>query len=156
MKLQLVATAIAALVAWGCVTSASERETKPSMEASVQLSGTKWEVTSIRGANVKPGMRNTMPMLAFVDEERVSFTGGCNQFTGTYTYASPENIQFGGTPPGAFAGTRMACPKELMEQDHALVDALQHTAKILTRDDEKVLVDHQGVELVRLKSAPPM
>ena len=112
----------------------------------------KFDVVSIRGKEAIPG-QGKKPMLTFMDDMRVGFTGGCNQMSGPYLYQPPEEIKLG--DQNGFVGTRMACAQELMDQDQALTDALQQAVKILPTADGKRLVDAAGTELVVLRTAPP-
>jgi heat shock protein HslJ len=160
MKLAVMGMALAALLLSGCAENqqpesaepAAAAETPPPATASTSLAGLKFDVVSIRDKEAIPG-QGKKPMLTFMDDMRVGFTGGCNQMSGSYVYQAPEDIKLG--DENGFVGTRMACAQELMDQDQSLSDALQQAAKILSATDGKRLVDAAGTELVVLRTAPP-
>ena len=56
--------------------------------------------------------------LAFDGEGRVSGSGGCNRFTGSYTFTDGE-LSF-----GPLAGTKMMCPEAVMDQEDRFHRAL--------------------------------
>jgi heat shock protein HslJ len=144
------------LLAAGCAVDEGQRpETKPAPVASgpsltVQLAGTSWEVVTLAGSPVAPGMGTKTPSITFVDETRASFTGGCNKFTSGYAYGWPEVISFDENA----ASTRMACSPELMKQDQNLATALKSSARIVNTSSGKAIVDASGVELLTLRAAP--
>lgn len=143
------------LLAAGCAVDKGHRpETKPAPVASgpsltVQLAGSSWEIVSMAGAPVTLGAGMRTPSLTFVDETRVSFTGGCNNFTSGYSYGWPEEIRFEENA----ASTRMACPPSLMKQDLNLAAALESTARIVNTNSGKAIVDAAGIELLTLRAA---
>jgi heat shock protein HslJ len=145
---------VTALLAASCAIDDGQRPvTKPAPIASeptltVQLAGTSWDVVTVGGAPVAPGTGRKTPRVTFANETRVSFTGGCNTFTGGYVYGWPEEISFGQD----VASTRMACSPALMKQDQNLAAALASAAKIVNTRTGKAIVDASGVELVTLRA----
>ncbi|MBK8027580.1 MAG: META domain-containing protein [Chloroflexi bacterium] len=97
--------------------------------AVMALEGTSWELTRIGG---ETPLADSLVTLSFGDVGRVSGSGGCNRFNGSFEVSGSE-ITF-----GSIASTRMACPGGRMEQEQAFFQALeaaisfQATADVLT------------------------
>jgi heat shock protein HslJ len=83
------------------------------------LAGTSWTLVSW-GNPDSPNDRvaNTEITLAFEDD-RIGGTSGCNRFMASYT-ANNSQLEI-----GVPAGTRMACPEEIMEQEFKFLAALE-------------------------------
>lgn len=81
-----------------------------------------WWVVELGGRAVEADRtRRRRPHLRFdFVEQRLSFTGGCNQFAGAPEFEAPGQIALA----GPFAGTRMLCPGRA-DLDQELTDALQ-------------------------------
>jgi heat shock protein HslJ len=75
--------------------------------------------------------------------------GGCNRIRGQ-AELSAGRIVF--TKP--FASTRMACPPDRMELEHAAVEALRTAAEYERQGGLLALRDAAGVVLARFQSRP--
>ena len=96
-------------------------ETAPAdIEATADLAGTSWVMTSVGG---QPPVEGTTVSLNFTSATDVSGDSGCNGFGGTYE-TDGFHIQF-----GPLIGTLMACLDEgVMEQETAFRTALEEAA----------------------------
>jgi len=74
-----------------------------------------WLLEDLEGRGVMDMVQTT---LVFDDEGRVSGSGGCNRFTGSYTFTDGE-LSF-----GPLAGTKMMCPEAVMDQEDRFHKAL--------------------------------
>lgn len=91
------------------------------------LAGTSWIVTGVNtGDAVTSPIMGTDLTVAFGEDGTVSGSGGCNQFTGTYT------VTDGALQVGPLASTMMACetPAGTMEQEAAFLKALESATTI--------------------------
>jgi len=79
-----------------------------------ELAG-EWLLEDLGGRGVMDLVQTT---LAFDGEGRVSGSGGCNRFTGSYTFSDGE-LSF-----GPLAGTKMMCPEAVMDQEDRFHKAL--------------------------------
>ncbi len=102
---------------------------------SVGLADTRWTVGSIVGVET---VAQAVPELSFGADARVSGSGGCNQFTGTFDYAN-ETLKF-----GPMASTRMACPGEIGTQETAFFKALSLVARAQMTDGQLSLQTEDG------------
>lgn len=76
-------------------------------------------------------------------EGRIAGSTGCNRFTGPYS-TDGDRLEL-----GAIATTRMACDAPLMALEQAYLEALGRVARWVIEDDELVLHDKDGSELLR-------
>ncbi|MBK8984564.1 MAG: META domain-containing protein [Chloroflexi bacterium] len=104
----------------------STDNTEAAPEASSDLAGTSWTLSSLNGA---PAITDTAVTLQFGADGTLSGTDGCNQFSTTYT-------QDGGnlTINQAGASTLMACPEPIMAQATAFSAALAATTSFTMTD----------------------
>jgi heat shock protein HslJ len=116
-----------------------------------KLAGTSWEVTAIRGTSAMPGMGTRKAELSFTEDGQIGFTGGCNRMMGPYELMPADGVRFGDPNVRAFAGTKMACPGELMAQDDALAEALLAATRLEPAGGGWRLLDAEGAEMVRLE-----
>lgn len=97
-------------------TQATER-----VPATTELVGD-WLLEDLGGRGVMDMVQTT---LVFDGEGRVSGSGGCNRFTGSYTFTDGE-LSF-----GPLAGTKMMCPEAVMDQEdrfHMALGAIERVA----------------------------
>jgi putative lipoprotein len=101
-----------------------------------------WLAEDIGGAGVLDDVQST---LTIAEDGTVSGRGGCNGFGGMATI-SGEKLSF-----GPLAGTLMACPEAVMDQERKFHDALAATAafRLDAAERKLVLLDAAGTELVR-------
>ena len=114
-------------------------------ERPIPLLDTAWQVTSIGG---DPVLADTEVTLSIAADHRAGGNGGCNNY---FTEADFEG------PPltfGPVAGTRMACPPEIMDQEAALFAALGATVDFELSGDALKLFDAAGIPLVGLVRLP--
>jgi putative lipoprotein len=114
------------------------------------LVGTYWKLTSVGGKDALPAAdaRREPHLTLLAEESRAIATGGCNQMTGTY------RVTEGGLAFSPFASTRMACP-DVMQQEHALGQALAATRSYRVDGPVLELKDAKGVVLARFQAAEP-
>lgn len=93
--------------------AASAQVTSHILDAT-ELAG-EWLLEDLGGRGVMDMVQTT---LAFDGEGRVSGSGGCNRFTGSYTFTDGE-LSF-----GPLAGTKMMCPEAVMDQEDRFHRAL--------------------------------
>jgi heat shock protein HslJ len=91
---------LVAVAACGGSSSSSAAPSAP-VAGPATLAGTSWLVKSVDGQTSVVGKE---PSVAF-DETTVSGSGGCNTYTGEYTYDAATAT----LTPGTLASTRMAC-----------------------------------------------
>lgn len=133
----VIPLAIVALGALGCSASdppAEQREVVPvttvdkvdetRVAVSAQVTARIPDATELAGDWLLEdlGGRGVMDMvsttLVFDDEGRVSGSGGCNRYTGSYTFTDGE-LSF-----GPLAGTKKMCPEAVMDQEDRFHKAL--------------------------------
>ncbi len=82
--------------------------------SATELAG-EWLLEDLGGRGVMDMVQTT---LAFDGEGRVSGSGGCNRFTGSYTFTDGR-LSF-----SPLAGTKMMCPEAVMDQEDRFQMAL--------------------------------
>lgn len=98
----------------GCAQpSAADADTDP-------LVGTHWRAVSVAGANVLPGL---VQSLRFGADGQVSGIGGCHAFTGPYEVVGDR------LTIGAIEVTKGGCDPVLKEQEDRFVAALEETRR---------------------------
>jgi len=111
------------------------------------LIGTAWWVEDILSAGVIDNARTTIGF----EDGRVAGSGGCNRYTGSFEL-DRESISF-----GPVAGTMMACPEALMNQDQRFHEALGLVTS--WRIDESTgllhLENQEGETVIRASALPP-
>lgn len=93
-----------------------------------------WLLEDLGGRGVMDMVRTTME---FDAEGRVFGSGGCNRFTGSYTFEDGK-LAF-----GPLAGTKMMCPEAVMDQEDRFHDALADTEGV-TIDGPVLLIEITG------------
>lgn len=107
------------------------------------LNGTNWTILSVNGKNV---LADVEANLAFADG-RVSGTAGCNRLMGSYSQ-SGDTVDFSQT-----ASTMMACPTPNMEQERAVMGALQKGAKLHYTADGVMELRAPNGDIIRLRQS---
>lgn len=109
------------------------------------LTGGTWVAQDIRGGGV---IDNAQSSIKFAEGGRVSGSGACNRFMGAAT-RDGDKLTF-----AELAGTRMACPPALMDQERKFLTALEATSSFQIDGSFLRLLDDKGVELVRFTRQP--
>ncbi|MFW5772371.1 MAG: META domain-containing protein, partial [Phototrophicaceae bacterium] len=106
-------------------------------EREAQLAGSQWLLVSLDDTPVVEGSEVT---LAFGEDRRVSGSGGCNSFGGSYS-ADGDSIDF-----GMLVSTLMACmADDLMEQEAAYLAALESATTYAIDGDTLTIETEDGV-----------
>jgi heat shock protein HslJ len=121
-KLCLLALALLAVMACQLI---------PGRDASADLTGTSWMLSSLDGNLPVPG---TTVTLQLGEDGSASGSDGCNRFRTTFSQ-SGARLTF--DQPGAL--TMMACPEPVMDQARAFMAALASTTRFTATEDELVL-----------------
>jgi heat shock protein HslJ len=101
----------------------------------------KWLAEDIRGGGVIDDLQTTLELEA---DGSVFGSGGCNRYRG-HAEISGQSIKF-----GPLAGTMMACPPAVMQQEQKFHAAMKEvTSWSLTAHGQLVLSDAAGKALVR-------
>lgn len=126
----------------------TEEPEVPATDESGSLIGTAWWVEDILAAGVVDNSRTT---IMFTEDGAAAGNGGCNRFTGGYELDG-ENISF-----GQLAGTMMACPEALMNQDRDFHDALGQVTswRIDSETGLLHLQNQDGETVIRAFELPP-
>ena len=155
MRTSLLVTTAALLfaIATACATSgASEPAKSESPVAPVEakpFEDTTWQLLELRGAAARPGSKSEPPSVRFLAETSgVRGHGGVNSFFGPYVLdGSTLRVE-------RLASTRMAGPAELMDQESALLTALQAARSWRVTGDVLELFDVRGALLGRFQAGP--
>ena len=108
------------------------------------LSG-RWDVVFVRrGEAMVSPTAATAPYLEFDAEGQISGSGGVNRISGPVR-ADGDRVHL-----GPLTSTRMAGPADAMDDEAALIDALESVASFRVDDDELVLLDDDGESRVQL------
>ena len=103
------------------------------------LENTYWKLVELNGRSIAIGPGQQEPHLRLESVlRRVTVSGGCNSFRGDYQ-VNQGNLRF--TP---MAGTKKACPEAVMDQESALLKALEATAtfRLFTEALESLRAGH--------------
>jgi len=151
----LVASTAALLLAIGaaCSTSRASAPATPKPPVTVDpepFEGTTWQLIELRGNVALPGRNSEPPYAMFqADVASVRGHGGVNSFFGPYVKdGTTLRIE-------RLASTRMAGPTELMDQESALLTALQSARSWRVTGDVLELFDARGAMLARFRAGAP-
>jgi heat shock protein HslJ len=111
----------------------------PTSEERASLDGSSW--TLVEGAGI--ATPDSVSLTIAFEAGRVSGSGGCNRFTGSYREEG-TSISL-----GTLASTRMACAEEIMRAESAYFSALESASSWSATSDELVLADVSGRALLR-------
>lgn len=147
-KLTLLGLILAGLA--GCHSLAgSPTSTEPPVEAlspsAKQLQGS-WQLVSLAGADLGEGSR---AFLEFAAQPKLTGNGGCNRFFGMYQFGDS-----GLRIDSSLGSTRMACAASVMMQEERLFQLLPNARRVQLSDGVLVLLDADGVELLRAVPQP--
>ena len=73
-------------------------------------------------------------MILNATEKRVNGNAGCNSFFGSYELQDNNVIAF-----SKIGSTKMACPNDVMQVEHQLLQVLEMTNKFALRNDTLIL-----------------
>jgi heat shock protein HslJ len=113
-----------------------------------ELTGSEWWVEDILGGGVVDRSQTT---IQFVEPRRVAGNSGCNRYMGGYEL-SGDRLSF-----GALAGTMMACPEALMNQEQRFHQAMTQVSQWRIDPDTGLLhlVDESGETVIRASKIEP-
>lgn len=116
--------------------------------AARQLVDSEWWVEDILGGGVVDRSRTT---IQFAENQRVAGNSGCNRYMGGYQL-SGENLTF-----SALAGTMMACPEALMNQEQRFHQAMTRVSQWRIDPDTGLLhlADEAGETVIRASKIEP-
>ncbi|MCG7627448.1 META domain-containing protein [Epibacterium sp. MM17-32] len=120
------------------VMGAQTRATEP---AKPPLAETEWTLSQIEGETPLEGRGLD---LSFDENGRFGTSAGCNRFMGDVEIEG-EEITF----PDKIAGTMMACPEGLAEQEEKVLSLLAQVTRYQMEPDALILLDSEGSELLR-------
>jgi heat shock protein HslJ len=145
MKSKYLLLAAIATGLLGCAAPSSQSDrpvAEPPAFLSVEmLVGSDWLAEVIDGV---PVVNAPQPRLRWLDESRISGSGGCNQFVGR------SNLAFDRMILGPLAATRMACVAAPQGQEDKFFKALELTRRARLSEGGLVLSDDGGKTLLRL------
>lgn len=109
------------------------------------LTASTWRLEALgAGAAAASPIAGTEVSVTFTADGRISGTGGCNRFFGTYESGEGGSLTF--SPLGA---TRMACPPEIMSQEDSFFVALGRVTSFAIEDDRLSLAAGDEGRVVR-------
>ena len=117
---------------------AQTRATEP---AKPPLANTEWTLSQIEGEAPLEGRGLD---LSFTEDGRFGTSAGCNRFMGEVEIKGRE-IRF----PDKLAGTMMAFPEGLAEQEEKVLSILAQVTSYRIEPKALILVDSEGSELLR-------
>lgn len=109
------------------------------------LAETSWSLTMLQGQPILSGSYISMRLGA---DGMASGTSGCNRYRASY------RVDGSSMTIGAAAGTLMACPPPLMQQERAYLAALQATASYRLNHDTLALEDQSGATIACFVAEP--
>ncbi|MGH3038493.1 MAG: META domain-containing protein, partial [Gaiellaceae bacterium] len=142
--MRLVLAPLGALLVLGAAAACGEDEASPADPSA--LEGTPWVLAS--GVDVE-GWEDVAPSATFADG-MVTGSTGCNRFGGPYT-VDGDSLEL-----GEIAQTAMGCPPPADAVEREYNGALESVRVWRAEDDELVLLDGDGAELVRYRAATPV
>jgi len=111
-----------------------------------EIKDNRWKLTRLGDTSVVPGQDQREPHIVLRSKDRrVTGTGGCNQFSGSYEIEG-DTIKF-----GALATTMMACP-EGEDVDLGLIAALENAETFKKTAHHMELFDSGGKSLARFEA----
>ena len=148
MKLKSLLAVLLGLLLVACgETGSTSSESKTMTERTDPLIGTSWWVEDISGGGVIDRSRATVE---FVEPGQVAGSSSCNRYMGGYE-RDGESLNFGN-----LAGTKMACPEALMNQERLFFEALAQVVawRIDPQTELLHLVNEKGDTVIRASRMP--
>jgi heat shock protein HslJ len=120
------------MIATALASSASCHSAKQSTTGSASIVGKNWKLIELNGETVQPAeqLKKEPHMILNASEKRVTGTGGCNSFFGSYEIQGGNGITF-----SKIGSTRMACPDNVMQVERRVFQAFEMTSKFTVRND---------------------
>lgn len=106
-----------------------------------------WELDELHGQDA---IRNVLVSMTFAKDDKLTGTGGCNRFVGSWKHSDSRNLDL-----TAGGSTRIACEKAIMTQEQAFFQALEDTARYRLDEDELELYNADGVEIAEFDRIRP-
>jgi len=117
-----------------------EQEVAP---VALPLVGTTWTLTTIAsGDAVSSVLSGTEVTAAFTADATVSGSGGCNRYSGSYTWTG-DQLSF-----APLASTKMACADDVMAQEGAFLASMEQVASFAIDGSQLTLSDDSGALLL--------
>ncbi|MBE1283041.1 MAG: META domain-containing protein [Rhodobacteraceae bacterium] len=101
-----------------------------------------WQVVELAGTDL---IAESMPEIQFGESGRIGLTGGCNRFMGQVEMDG-SSLMF----PENMAGTLMACPPQLEDQEKAFLAALGRVASYRIEGKGMMFLDADGEPVMAL------
>ncbi len=117
----------------------SKTPAAPAAPAAGDLAGTSWTLSAINGA--APIASERPAGIEFNDAGRIAGSSGCNRMMGGYT------VDGATLTVGQLAGTMMACPEPLMQQEQTFLTILGAAASYAIADDTLTITSADGSTL---------
>lgn len=105
--------------------------------------GWRLETLGANGTEVPP-IAGTEVSVVFAADGRISGTGGCNRFSGSYEMGEDASVSF-----SPLAATRMACPPQIMSQEDSFFVALGRVTRFEIEGDRLSLAASDGSRVLR-------
>jgi heat shock protein HslJ len=107
------------------------------------LVGTTWTLTTIASGDAVSSVVNGTEVTAeFTADATVSGSGGCNRYTGSYTWTG-DQLSF-----SPLAATKMACADDVMAQEGAFFASMEQVASFAIEGSQLTLADASGALLL--------
>ena len=107
------------------------------------LVGTTWTLTTIASGDAVSSVLNGTEVTAeFTADATVSGSGGCNRYSGSYTWTD-DQLSF-----SALASTKMACADDVMAQESAFFASMEQVASFAIEGSQLTLSDASGALLL--------
>jgi heat shock protein HslJ len=118
---------------------------KESTSVGDSIVGKHWTLVELNGEAVQQGKLNREAhMILDQAEKRVTGSGGCNSFFGSYGLSGSNVISFSN-----MGATKMACPDNVMQVEQQLFQAFGNTNEITVRNDTLSLLKTGGSPLAK-------
>ncbi len=105
-----------------------------------------WKLVEINGLVIPPPdqSRKAPFMILNTFESRVTGSGGCNSFFGTYELQNDNGISF-----SAIGATKMACQEGVMQVESRFFQAFEMAKKFIVNNDTLSLVNPDNVAVAK-------
>jgi heat shock protein HslJ len=105
--------------------------------------GTTWTLTTIASGDAVSSVLNGTEVTAgFTADATVSGSGGCNRYSGSYTWTG-DQLSF-----SPLASTKMACADDVMAQESVFLASMGDVASFAIEGSQLTLSDGSGALLL--------